>query len=101
VSSLPRQTLALDGSQVSEERRQQKMVSWDLLYFVLRACFDGLKTKYCEVPKAIEGEGEASYEYGRKVVGIRELEEQVEVESEIEGGKREKDFADLVIAADG
>lgn len=77
------------------------MVSWDLLYFVLRACFDGLETGYCDVPERLEGDGEVFYEYGRKVVALRDLGEQVEVESEMEGGEKEKDIVDFIVAADG
>lgn len=101
VTSYLRQTLGRDGQQVSEDKRQQKMVSWDLLYFVLRACFDGLEAEYCAVPKGLEGDGEVGYEYGRKVVALRDLGKRVEIESEVDGGEKEKDTVDFVVAADG
>jgi len=87
---------------VDQERKQQKMTSWDLLYFVLRACFDGMESVYCAVPEKLEGEGEAAYEYGRKVVDVKEEEGGgVRVEFEDEEGKKDSAVADLVIAADG
>ncbi|XMA12872.1 hypothetical protein WAI453_005663 [Rhynchosporium graminicola] len=78
------------------------MVSWDLLYNVLRACFDGVKSQYCELPKKEEGEGEAKYLYARKVVGVKDFGEGIEVEYEVNGSDgKQKEVADLVLAADG
>jgi 2-polyprenyl-6-methoxyphenol hydroxylase-like FAD-dependent oxidoreductase len=96
-----RQTLGRDGVPVDQEKRQQKMTSWDLLYFVLRACFDGMESVYCAVPERKEGEGEAGYEYDRKVVGVKEEGVGVKVEFEDAEGKKDSAMADMVIAADG
>jgi 2-polyprenyl-6-methoxyphenol hydroxylase-like FAD-dependent oxidoreductase len=101
VTSYLRQTLGRNGMPVDQDRRQQKMVSWDLLYFVLRACFDGMESEYCEVPKKREGEGEARYEYGLKVVNVKDEGETVKVEFEDTKGRKDSDVADMVIAADG
>jgi 2-polyprenyl-6-methoxyphenol hydroxylase-like FAD-dependent oxidoreductase len=113
VTSPMQQTLDKNGKVLHEERYTQQMISWDLVYFVLRACFDGLESEYCSVPERQEGEGETKYEVGRKVVGVRDLgKEGVEVECEVltEAGREvterhesEKDNlrGDLVIAADG
>lgn len=113
VTSRMRQTLNKDGGVESREVYEQQMTSWDLLYFVLRACFDDLESEYCEVPKRVDGEGQGRYEVGRKVVGLRDLGGNgVEVECEVivqdesaKGdklkGERVKFQADLVIAADG
>ncbi|KAF8855488.1 hypothetical protein BDZ45DRAFT_793273 [Acephala macrosclerotiorum] len=105
ISSKLRQTLRRDGSVLNRDEREQKMVSWDLLYFCLRACFDGLKSAYCEIPemKEGEGEGEGIYFYARKVTGVKDLGGEVEVEFEdadaddLPGSEK----AGLVIAADG
>ncbi|CZR59540.1 related to 2-polyprenyl-6-methoxyphenol hydroxylase and related FAD-dependent oxidoreductases [Phialocephala subalpina] len=103
ISSKLRQTLNRDGSILNRDEREQKMVSWDLLYFCLRACFDGLKSSYCETPERKEEEGKGKYFYARKVTGVKDLGEQVEVEFEdvdaddLFGSEK----ADLVIAADG
>lgn len=97
-----RQTLDRAGHPLSQDHRQQKMVSWDLLYFVMRACFDGLESDYCEVPRSNAGDGNASYEYSRKVTNVSNKEaEKLEVEFEDEDGKKGAEIADMVLAADG
>ncbi|CZT44924.1 uncharacterized protein RSE6_05177 [Rhynchosporium secalis] len=102
VPSHHRQTLAKDGKVIDENDRRQEMVSWHLLYNVLRACFDGVKSQYCELPKKEEGEGEAKYLYARKVVGVKDFGEGIEVEYEVNGSDgKQKEVADLVLAPDG
>lgn len=102
MDSKLRQTLNRDGSVLNVEERGQRMVSWDLLYFCLRACFDGLQSKYCQVPESKEGEGKGRYIYGRKVTGVKDLgNEGVEVEFENEDSSKGSEKADFVIAADG
>jgi 2-polyprenyl-6-methoxyphenol hydroxylase-like FAD-dependent oxidoreductase len=97
-----RQTLDRTGRPLSQDHRQQKMVSWDLLYFVMRACFDGLQSEYCEVPPATAGDGTASYEYSRKVTNVTSKgTEQLEVKFEDPDGKKGVEVADMVLAADG
>ncbi|KAE8452946.1 hypothetical protein EG329_012133 [Mollisiaceae sp. DMI_Dod_QoI] len=101
VNSLLRQTLKRNGEVLNRDARGQKMVSWDLLYFCLRACFDGVKSGYCAVPEAEKGEGKGEYVYGRKVVGVRDIGSEIEVEFEEKDGGLEKERAEMVIAADG
>ncbi len=116
MSSFARQTLNKKGEVVDKDEREQKMVSWDLLYFVLRAAFDGLESPYCEVPGGLSrddsrtqsgsakrntyGEGRAEYLYGRKALEIRDVDEEVEIVFESEDGKK-SERAEMVIAADG
>ncbi|KUJ06553.1 FAD/NAD(P)-binding domain-containing protein [Mollisia scopiformis] len=101
VDSLLRQTLRRDGGVLNQDHRGQRMVSWDLLYFCLRACFDGVKSGYCEVPERQDGEGKAEYVYGRKVINVKDLGQQVEVEYEEKDGGSGKESSEMVIAADG
>ncbi|KAH7356434.1 hypothetical protein BKA65DRAFT_592045 [Rhexocercosporidium sp. MPI-PUGE-AT-0058] len=101
VHSHRRQTLDKEGRVIDENDRRQEMVSWDMLYNALRACFDGVKSGYCVVPEAQKGEGEARYLYGRKVIGVRDGGEVVEVEYEDMVGETHKERADLVLAAMG
>ena len=109
VTSPVRQTLKKSGEVDHQERYAQKMISWDLVYFVLRANFDRFDSEYCEVPAKEAGEGEGEYKVGHKVVGVKDLGKGrgVEVEcemlagDEVEGGERVKFEGDLVIAADG
>jgi 2-polyprenyl-6-methoxyphenol hydroxylase-like FAD-dependent oxidoreductase len=84
------------------------MTSWDLLYHILRANFDGLESDYCAAPEkdgnwSRDGtERLMTYENGKKVVGLKEVEEgQVEVEFEDEEGAHATMKADHVLAADG
>ena len=101
VISKLRQYLDKEGQVIHEEGLAQKMTSWDLLYYLLRANFDGVKSDYCNVPKPFEGEGKGWYEYGHLVKNVRDAGQQVEVEYEGREGSSEKTTADVVIGADG
>ncbi|KAG4432276.1 hypothetical protein IFR05_012243 [Cadophora sp. M221] len=101
VPSYLRQTLDRAGKVIDKNDRMQEMVSWDMLYNALRACFDGVESEYCVVPEKQKGEGGAKYLYGRKVVGVKDAGEGLEVEYEDIEGKKHKETADLVLAADG
>lgn len=101
VTSRLRQYLDLQGNQIHEEGTVQKMTSWDLLYYLLRANFDGVRSDYCEVPEAAEGEGQGLYEYGRTVKDVKDVGERVEIEYETKDGDQDTTTADLVIGADG
>ncbi|KAF2228372.1 FAD/NAD(P)-binding domain-containing protein, partial [Viridothelium virens] len=105
VTSRARQYLDRRGEVIHFEERAQRMTSWDLLYHVLRAGFDGVESGYVEVPRRGEGEGNGVYEYGCMVTGWREVEGGVEVEYEkrVDEGKSElqKETADMLIACDG
>lgn len=101
VTSYLRQYLDLEGKQIHNEATTWKMTSWDMLYYVLRANFDGLKSDYCEVPGPIDGEGSGVYEYGHLVKSAKDLGDEVEIEYEDKDGKTGKTTANLVIGADG
>ncbi|KAK0116571.1 hypothetical protein ONS96_012428 [Cadophora gregata f. sp. sojae] len=101
VPSHLRRTLDRQGKVISENNKRQEMVSWDLLYSALRACFDGVKSDYCIVPEKQTGEGDAKYLYGRKVINVKDSGDQVEVEYEDGEGRTQKEAADMVLAADG
>ena len=99
---------------VDEEGYEQRMTSWDLLYYVARANFDGVRSGYVELDEVSgreevrEGWGRARYEFGRELSSVRDVGEKVEVEwkstkaekEEIEG-KEGKIKADYLICADG
>ncbi|KAK5233435.1 hypothetical protein LTR47_005528 [Exophiala xenobiotica] len=111
VTSQARFYLDHAGNVIDREDHQQSMTSWDLLYNVGRANFDGVKSEYLEqVPSKQDGDGEASYEYGRSVTGLHDVGDKVEVAYErMREGESTKDhagkpltmMADFVIAADG
>ena len=77
------------------------MTSWDLLYYLLRSDFDGLRSDYCNTPQPQMGEGEGKYEYGCLVKDVKDAGDQVEVRYEKKEGQSETVSADLVIGADG
>ncbi|KAI5238876.1 FAD/NAD(P)-binding domain-containing protein [Aureobasidium subglaciale] len=78
-----------------------QQTSWTMLYYRLRANFDGLVSKHC--PNATRsGTGEAIYDLGRQLVSLTERDSQVEVEyKDLSTGKTLSLMADLVIGADG
>ncbi|KAA6411816.1 MAG: hypothetical protein FRX48_03966 [Lasallia pustulata] len=78
------------------------MTSWELLYYLLRANFDGVDSKYCDVPSPKEGEGKAEYNYGCTVTGLKDLGSRgIEVNYTDRDGKTSTTTADMVIGADG
>jgi 2-polyprenyl-6-methoxyphenol hydroxylase-like FAD-dependent oxidoreductase len=95
---------------IDKDEREQRMTSWDLLYNVLRANFDGGgERSYCAVPEGREGEegrkGAAEYKTDSIVTDIREVDSkklQIHYRSHAEPDSTKKTQpADLVIAADG
>lgn len=82
------------------------MTSWDLLYNVLRANFDGLATAgYVKghIPSSPPTDGQAEYLYGHTVTSIRDLGSSsgVSVTFEDQNGRSGTLEADLLIGADG
>lgn len=111
VTSHRRQYLNKEGEIIDREDREQRMTSWDLLYHLLRANCDGVKSEYAEVPKPEGHEGNLSYEYGCTVTDIKtststsisdlDYSEPVHITIKHSSGKTWTTEADLVIAADG
>jgi 2-polyprenyl-6-methoxyphenol hydroxylase-like FAD-dependent oxidoreductase len=113
VTSHQRLYLSKDGGVIDRENKEQQMTSWDLLYHLLRANFDGVKSEYAKVPEAEEGEGSVSYEYGCSVVDVKvpkstsgstqelDMSNPVRITFQDRDGQTTSTDADLVIAADG
>ena len=79
-----------------------QVASWDLLYNILRANFDGgYEGSYVATPPKMEGDGITNYLSGVRVTDLTEVDELVEVEYEGVDGKRVALQADIVIGADG
>ena len=79
--------------------------SWEVLYYRLRANFDGLKSKYCpETLPVVVGRGKATYDMGTRVTDLSysssEGHATVTYDDVVTGGARRR-HADLVIGADG
>ena len=79
------------------------LTSWNVLYYRLRANFDGLKSNYSmnfgEEPK---GQGKAIYDVGKRVLDVTYANGQVNVIFEdLINGESGRLQSDLVVAADG
>jgi 2-polyprenyl-6-methoxyphenol hydroxylase-like FAD-dependent oxidoreductase len=107
------QNLAVDGAlylnrdgsikrQIGVSGRTAEIASWDLLYHVLRANYDGeLAGSYVAAAKKLEGDGMAKYISGAIVTNLKELGDRMIVDYEGVGGKKSSLEADIVIGADG
>ena len=97
------QFLDKEGKLTKTWNISMSMTSWNVLYYRLRANFDGLLSEYCpELPKeAGAGEGKAIYSPGKNVTDVKYADGQVTVYFDnFEGGSGSL-HADLVLAADG
>lgn len=79
--------------------------SWEVLYYRLRANFDGLKSECCpEALQVADGQGKAVYDTGKRVTDLSyspsEGHVTVSYDDVVNGGGSCR-YADLVIAADG
>jgi len=78
-----------------------KMASWDLLYNVLRANFDGgYEGGYIDGVEKVVGDGTATYLSGVHVTDLHDIGDVVRVEYESKDGKGHLE-ADIVVGADG
>lgn len=84
-------------------QRSMKMSSWNVLYYRLRANFDGLKSSYCtRTPLEEDGVGKAMYNQGKRVIEVQVVDGTVRVRyQEVSKKLTEYMSADLVIVADG
>ena len=115
VRSEARLYLDRAGDVIDREDWVQRMTSWDLVWNLGRANFDGqgaqgyvAEEDWGRVMALEEVRGQwdrARYEYGREVVGIDEVGDAVNVRwvstREGEDGREGKEEADFVVVADG
>lgn len=111
VTSQQRLYLNKSGDVIDREDRKQQMTSWDLLYHLLRANYDGVKSNYADVPDSEVDEGTVAYEYGCTVTDIEaphaasgsgvDFSKPVKITIKKHSGETSTTDADLVIAADG
>lgn len=102
IPSHQRIYLNKSGDVIKQENREQRMTSWDLLYHVLRANFDGVDTNYAKAPPPEEGEGSTSYDYDHQVTDIDlSGSNSLAVHAKTSAGDTVSFSADLIIAADG
>ncbi|KAF2828110.1 FAD/NAD(P)-binding domain-containing protein [Ophiobolus disseminans] len=112
VTSHQRLYLDMKGDVIDREDKAQQMTSWDLLYHLLRANYDGVKSEYGKMPNTAEdSQGSVSYEYGCTVAGVRapgtlpssalDMSNPLKLAIKHHTGHTTTADADLVIAADG
>ncbi|KAL9111275.1 MAG: hypothetical protein Q9227_004354 [Pyrenula ochraceoflavens] len=91
------------GNVTRQLKAPLNLTSWDVLYYRLRANFDGLSSGYCpSPPSSLETGGDVTYNLGKRVTAISCNGDTVTVtfENVISGGTGTY-HAHLVIAADG
>ena len=84
-------------------KRPMQMSSWGMLYYRLRASYDGYRSKFCpDPPSGQDGDGEAVFDAGKKVTSVSYADSVVTVGyKDNNNGKDLTIQGDLVIAADG
>jgi 2-polyprenyl-6-methoxyphenol hydroxylase-like FAD-dependent oxidoreductase len=84
-------------------KRPMEMSSWGVLYYRLRANFDGYQSDFCaDVPSREAGDGDAIFDTGKKVVSLSYDKKLVTVGfKDTLNDSEDVVQADLVIAADG
>ncbi|KAF2446730.1 FAD/NAD(P)-binding domain-containing protein [Karstenula rhodostoma CBS 690.94] len=102
VTSHQRLYLDRKGNVIDSEDKQQHMTSWDLLYHVLRANFDGVDSEYAKAPEPQDNEGTAVYGYGHQV-GDVEIDgaKPLVIHTTTADGNTATFEADLLVGADG
>lgn len=109
VPSYTRLYLDKQGNVIQEESSLQHMTSWDLVYHICRANFDGVRSEYIKSDNwsgVRRGGGQGTYQYGRQVVGLESAGSKVKVSfrSTINGENKTDvadEVADFVVVADG
>lgn len=101
VGSVRRQYLDVNGDIIHKEDMKQNMTSWDLVYYMLRANVDGVKSNHCDVPRDDKSKSQVTHLHGHKVTNVEEAGDKVKVQFETNHGEFGDLTADLVIGADG
>lgn len=110
VPSRTRLYLDKEGNVINRESSLQHMTSWDLLYHICRANFDGVKSEYIKPENLAAaragGGGQGIYQHGRHVVGLEPAGSKAKVSfrSTIDGENKDEvtdELADFVVVAEG
>lgn len=105
IESKKRVYLDQKGEVVWEEKMKQTMTSWDLVYYLLRAGYDGVASGYLggQDPKGWrrEDDGQVDYRYGCTVTGYEVEAEGVRVSYTTIQGKEASVVGDMLVGADG
>ena len=98
VRSAFRHYLDIQGNEIHREDWPQYTTSWDLLYHILRANFDGMESEYCTVTD--QAGGTTIYDYDANVTDMKVDNDAVTIFYEQENEKKTIK-GDVLIAADG
>ncbi|OAK97040.1 FAD/NAD(P)-binding domain-containing protein [Phaeosphaeriaceae sp. SRC1lsM3a] len=90
AGSIRRQYLNKEGEIVHKEDMRQNMTSWDLVYHMLRANVDGVKSEYCEVSMEDANESRVKHLHGHKVTGLEEKGDKMVIRFDTNDGSRLK-----------
>ncbi|KAI0545932.1 hypothetical protein F4679DRAFT_587986 [Xylaria curta] len=106
VNSYARQYIDRDGNIVHKEEMVQRMTSWDLTYYMMRANYDSVRSPYCEVPDPVPEHGSAVHIHDRTVTDIKKEsndsgKDGVRVFWKSSQGDEGSILADIVVGADG
>lgn len=93
-----RHYLDIHGQEVHREDWEHHATSWDLLYHILRANFDGVKSDYCTVPDPAGGK--ATYESDANVTSMEVDKDGVTLFYE-QNNEQRFVRGDVCLAADG
>ena len=98
IKSSFRHYLDIHGDEIYREDWIQYTTSWDLVYYILRANFDGIESEYCTVLD--QAGGKAVYDYDANVTDMKVENNEVIVFYE-RNNQKKSIKADVLIAADG
>ncbi|OSS48929.1 hypothetical protein B5807_07073 [Epicoccum nigrum] len=102
ITSHERLYLDRSGKIIDRENTEQHMTSWDLLYHLLRANFDGVGSEYAKAPAPEAHEGVTTYNYGHQVIKVNvENAKSLSILARTSKGDDVKIDADIIIGADG
>lgn len=102
VTSHQRLYLDRSGNVINRENKEQHMTSWDLLYHLLRANFDGVDSEYAKAPATEAHEGTTTYDYGHQVTNIKfKSTESLSIKAKTLHGVDVTIGTGMVIGADG
>ncbi|KAF2621680.1 FAD/NAD(P)-binding domain-containing protein [Macroventuria anomochaeta] len=102
VTSHERLYLDKSGNVINRESKEQHMTSWDLLYHLLRANFDGVESEYAKAPASEANEGTTTYDYGHQVADINcKGANALSIKANTSTGNEVTIDADMLIGADG
>ncbi|KAF2997935.1 hypothetical protein E8E13_005397 [Curvularia kusanoi] len=102
ITSYQRLYLDKSGNVIRREKTEQHMTSWDLLYHLMRANFDGVGSEYAKAPASEDHEGTTAYDYGHQVTNVNlRNAEPLTITAKTSKGDEVTIDTDMIIGADG